>query len=306
MMMCGAQVYTVGLDWGHAKARKSLWRCIVPRCTLLGRIEATPRHASLYDDVWCTGVHGWAGLRPRRGTQVSGTWRQSGEKQGRQRNPLSRLAIGEREADSTNCLSCIQGWHLAFTFVNFSGFHVVNLVFSAFVCPVFFHLSSILTAIFAESGLASFPLFVSEENFEDKCKWKDQWQKFIMCRTCCPTNVWQNSDSNANPWLYNRRTIHWDIFASRATRFLFDGYRCFNAGSQTPVPLLPFYLCIYFPFGILQYTSVLWRCWLGGRKGIRPVKNWAVGCWRGCLSGARCRLAYGPADATATHCLLLH
>ena len=27
--------------------------------------------------------------------------------------------------------------------------------------------------------------------------------------------------------------------------------------------------------------------------------------WRGCLSGVRCRLAYGPADATATHCLLL-
>ena len=32
---------------------------------------------------------------------------------------------------------------------------------------------------------------------------------------------------------------------------------------------------------------------------------WVVGCWRGYLSGARCRLAYGPADATATHCLLL-
>jgi len=29
------------------------------------------------------------------------------------------------------------------------------------------------------------------------------------------------------------------------------------------------------------------------------------GCWRGYLSGARCRLAYGPADATATHSLLL-
>ena len=27
--------------------------------------------------------------------------------------------------------------------------------------------------------------------------------------------------------------------------------------------------------------------------------------WCGCLSGARCRLAYGPADATASHCLLL-
>jgi len=31
-----------------------------------------------------------------------------------------------------------------------------------------------------------------------------------------------------------------------------------------------------------------------------------VGCWCGYLSGAWCRLPYGPADATATHCLLLH
>ena len=38
--------------------------------------------------------------------------------------------------------------------------------------------------------------------------------------------------------------------------------------------------------------SVLWRCWLGGRKGIRPVKNWMVRCWRGYLSGTRCRLVY--------------
>ena len=31
-------------------------------------------------------------------------------------------------------------------------------------------------------------------------------------------------------------------------------------------------------------SSVLWRCWLGGRNGIQPVKNWVVGCWRGiCL-----------------------
>ena len=43
--------------------------------------------------------------------------------------------------------------------------------------------------------------------------------------------------------------------------------------------------------------SVLWRCWQGGRKGIRPVKNWVVRCWCGYLSGTRCRLAYSPADA---------
>jgi len=29
-----------------------------------------------------------------------------------------------------------------------------------------------------------------------------------------------------------------------------------------------------------------------------------VGCWHGYLSGAMCRLAYGQADAIATHYLL--
>ena len=33
----------------------------------------------------------------------------------------------------------------------------------------------------------------------------------------------------------------------------------------------------------VHFPSVLWHCWLGGRKGIRPVKNWVVGCWRGYL-----------------------
>ena len=54
----------------------------------------------------------------------------------------------------------------------------------------------------------------------------------------------------------------------------------------------------------VNLPSVLWHCSLGGRKGIRPVRKLSGGCWRGYLSGARCRLAYGPADATATHCLL--
>jgi len=56
---------------------------------------------------------------------------------------------------------------------------------------------------------------------------------------------------------------------------------------------------------LLLTQSVLWRCWLGNREGIRPVKNWVVGSWHGYLSGTRHRFAYGPADATATHCLLL-
>ena len=45
---------------------------------------------------------------------------------------------------------------------------------------------------------------------------------------------------------------------------------------------------------------------LVGRQERHPAcKKLSGGCWHGYLSGARCRLAYGPADANATHCLLL-
>ena len=30
---------------------------------------------------------------------------------------------------------------------------------------------------------------------------------------------------------------------------------------------------------VVSISLLLWRWWLGGRKGIRPVKNWALGCW---------------------------
>jgi len=33
----------------------------------------------------------------------------------------------------------------------------------------------------------------------------------------------------------------------------------------------------------LYVSTKLWRCWLDGRKGIWPVKNWVVGCWCCCV-----------------------
>jgi len=44
---------------------------------------------------------------------------------------------------------------------------------------------------------------------------------------------------------------------------------------------------------------------VGWQEGHPACKNWVVGCWHGYLSGARCKFAHGPADATATHCLLV-
>jgi len=40
------------------------------------------------------------------------------------------------------------------------------------------------------------------------------------------------------------------------------------------------------------------------QEGHSACKNWFMGCWHGYLSWARCRFAYGPADATATHYLV--
>jgi len=54
------------------------------------------------------------------------------------------------------------------------------------------------------------------------------------------------------------------------------------------------------PCRCLQYFTLL----VGWQEGHPACKKLSGGCWHGYLSGARCRLAYGPADATSTHSLL--
>jgi len=54
------------------------------------------------------------------------------------------------------------------------------------------------------------------------------------------------------------------------------------------------YICISHVYLFVWLPSMLWRGWLGGMKGIRPVKNWVVGCRHGCLSGARSKFCICP------------
>jgi len=62
-----------------------------------------------------------------------------------------------------------------------------------------------------------------------------------------------------------------------------------------------FYISQCFGLQCSDLPSVLWCCWLGGSKCIRPIKDWVVRFWRGYLSGARWKwFAYGLADAAAT------
>jgi len=51
------------------------------------------------------------------------------------------------------------------------------------------------------------------------------------------------------------------------------------------------------------FSALMLVGWQKGHPACK--KSWVVGYWCGYLSGARCRLAYGPADATATHWLVL-
>ena len=89
---------------------------------------------------------------------------------------------------------------------------------------------------------------------------------------------------------------YWCGYRSRVKCRLFAYGPADATAIPKPYRLLPHSNLDWF---YLSVPSVLWHCWLGGRKGIRPVKIWVVGCWRGYLSRARCRLAYDPADATA-------
>ena len=70
-------------------------------------------------------------------------------------------------------------------------------------------------------------------------------------------------------------------------------------------------ICLFCTFNIWKMAAIYCTAFsaltllVGRQEGHPACKNSVVGCWRCCLSGARCRLAYGPADAAATHSLLL-
>jgi len=69
--------------------------------------------------------------------------------------------------------------------------------------------------------------------------------------------------------------------------------RCFVKTPAFP-SILHLYICY-----ISEQTLLV------GRQEGHPACKKLSGGVLAWLSGARCRLAYGPADATATHCLLL-
>ena len=84
-------------------------------------------------------------------------------------------------------------------------------------------------------------------------------------------------------------TVPWTLLRSLCRSILFTAFCILQVSAAS----------VMGASGLQCFDTVGWGC----RKGIWLIQNWVVGCWHGYLSGVRCRR---PADATATHCLLLH
>jgi len=63
--------------------------------------------------------------------------------------------------------------------------------------------------------------------------------------------------------------------------------------------------CIYIKVRVRVIPSVLWRCWLGGRKGIRPVKKQSGGVLVWLSVWSKVQTFIWPSWCHCTHCLLL-
>jgi len=93
------------------------------------------------------------------------------------------------------------------------------------------------------------------------------------CHLPCTSHAWLNRSMGKNRCVAKLVLSSINLYVSVFTTFYF---------------VLSFY-CIAFSALTLLF---------GQKEGHLACKNWVVECWRGCLSGVRCRLAYGPADAT--------
>ena len=106
--------------------------------------------------------------------------------------------------------------------------------------------------------------------------------------------------SKSNTGSQSRHRMYRDPATNSVRRVCLHLHREWVSGGDMPLPSFKniFMLLKWLAFSALTLL-------VGRQEGHPACKNWVVGCWRGYLSGAMCRLAYGPADATATHCLLL-
>ena len=124
-----------------------------------------------------------------------------------------------------------------------------------------------------------------------------EWCRFArFCRWIIVLSKWSirllaTSCRNIAPSLSRRESLHRSASSVLQFRLLLTEKICF------------FHFAFSGAFRAHAFSALMLL--VGRQEGHPACKNWVVGCGHGYLSGARCRLAYGPADATANHCVLL-
>ena len=130
--------------------------------------------------------------------------------------------------------------------------------------------------------------------------WKDSVLSTVRRQGCHFDHTYASAPDNRHEeyfiarWAQSLKTLVWDLINMQNVLNHVSDRSSHLTGKQQ----------IFFTIWSIV-PSVLWRCWLGGRKGIRPVKKMSgeVLTWLSVWSEVQTCIC--PADATATHCLLL-
>ena len=96
-------------------------------------------------------------------------------------------------------------------------------------------------------------------------------QKGLWLVSWSGTCYWSQHKAASNCW---SRTYHLPVCFETATAYIW-----------LLIWLILHSVAYWHLFITDHIPSVLWRCWLGGRKGTRPVKNWVLDCRHSYLSG---------------------
>jgi len=144
----------------------------------------------------------------------------------------------------------------------------------------------------------------------------DSWTAVLLMKTITVqlllqfASLHQTGNDRKEDWIGSETTEHWSFLrveeSSLSRTLAFDCGHCLNPRRVCHEKRESCDWC---------ELSALWNMaelrWFRKHRSswqfmIKQLNlHWVVGCWCGYLSGTRCRLAYGPADATATHFLLL-
>jgi len=108
----------------------------------------------------------------------------------------------------------------------------------------------------------------------------DSWTTVILTGSIVstslitPKHIWWSKIGGTSLWVFCRGMHHTDSLRRISTT---TASLTWSATDRTITRNIKDIECSQYKLNMRYIPSVLWHCWLGDRKGIRPVKK--TGCW---------------------------